>query len=150
MAMYAARGNASWAEAQSWASPRVISLPEQERWMSCDQWPAYRSEMLRRLRKGGVAVHIDIGSDVLQVPGPGVAGAKASRSLDLWSCDAWNVVQALRPGSVSHHAPHAPGQDAWPGQAARTSAPGWTCMHLLEKLHACVHDVAHGCMHACT
>lgn len=117
MAMYAARGNASWAEAQSWASPRVISLPEQERWMSSDQWTVYRSEMLRRLRKGGVAVHIDIGSDVLQVPGPGMAGTKASR-LDLWSCDAWKVVEALRPGSVSQQA-----AQAWPSAAT----PACTC-----------------------
>ena len=58
-----------------------------------DAWVPYKVNALRLLKQGGIAVHIDACADAVPL-------ADGS-SMDVWTSCPWQLVQALRPGSVS-------------------------------------------------
>eukprot|EP00198_Chlamydomonas_reinhardtii_P001742 XP_001691078.1 predicted protein [Chlamydomonas reinhardtii] len=72
-------GGGPWAEAQQWAPPTVLPSGEQV-------------NALRLLKQGGIAVHIDACADAVPL-------ADGS-SMDVWTSCPWQLVQALRPGSL--------------------------------------------------
>ncbi|KAG2445998.1 hypothetical protein HXX76_000601 [Chlamydomonas incerta] len=92
MGMYANRVNAQWAEGQQWAPPTVLPSSEQEMFCSSDAWVPYKVNALRLLKQGGIAVHIDACADAVPL-------ADGS-ALDVWTSCPWQLVQALRPGSL--------------------------------------------------
>ncbi|KAG2452561.1 hypothetical protein HYH02_002798 [Chlamydomonas schloesseri] len=92
MGMYANRVNAQWAESQQWAPPTVLPSTEQEWFCASDAWVPYKVNVLRLLKQGGIAVHIDACADAVPL-------ADGS-TMDIWTSCPWQLVQALRPGSL--------------------------------------------------
>ncbi|EFJ50592.1 hypothetical protein VOLCADRAFT_116765 [Volvox carteri f. nagariensis] len=63
-----------------------------ERFCASDAWVPYKVTVLRMLKAGAMAVHIDACADAVQLPD--------GTSMDVWTSDPWNLAQRLRPGSL--------------------------------------------------
>ena len=72
--------------------PPHLSLPCTE----TDQYVAYKSDLVRHIRKGEMAFQLLADEDCIRVPGEG-----GGELQDLWTCEPWMMVGMCAPDCVS-------------------------------------------------